>query len=279
MRFSIKKKNKSFRKNYMKVGVKKWLRSGMMPARTWGAHAVGMAPERLKMRRQMAAAAGKRSTTSLSLLMETYGLEVEEELSAMAVQCWAEGAWTRKWSHEQKETWMRQIREVQTWKQVKGPAGAVTCETRDLDIKWPYRQILVFSYEMKIDMRYVCPKDVKKMLVHRARSVYWEKWAAKHQYEELEESSSAKERKGDWTEKHRNAARKIFLEGGWTQKKFIRNWMVGHQSVSSLSDGGRHRKAQALPLSGMARSEARYSGSLHEMGAKGGNIKERMEMA
>ena len=50
-------------------------------------HAVGMAPtERLKLRRQMAAAAGKKSTTSLSLFMEATGLEVEEELSTMATQ-------------------------------------------------------------------------------------------------------------------------------------------------------------------------------------------------
>ena len=25
----------------------------------------------------------------------------------------------------------------------------------------------------------------------------------------------------DWTEKHRNVARKIFLEGGWTQKRLF----------------------------------------------------------
>ena len=37
--------------------------------------------ERLKSRRQMAAATGKKSTTSLSLSVEAYGLEVEEELS------------------------------------------------------------------------------------------------------------------------------------------------------------------------------------------------------
>ena len=29
---------------------------------------------------------------------------------------------------------MRQIREVQTWKQGRGPAGAVMCETRDLGL-------------------------------------------------------------------------------------------------------------------------------------------------
>ena len=119
VRFSIIKKN-------MKVGVKKWLRAGMTPARTWGAHAVGMSPtERLKLVRQMAAAAGKKSTTSLSLFMEAHGLGVEDELSTMAIQYWAEGAWTGTWSNELKEAWMRQIREVRTWKQVRGPAGAV----------------------------------------------------------------------------------------------------------------------------------------------------------
>ena len=98
-RFSLIKKNKAFQKNYMKVGVKKLLPAGMMPARTW----VGMAStERLKLRRQMAAAAGEKSTTSLSLFMEAYGLEEEEELSTRATQYWAEGVWTGKWQHKKK---------------------------------------------------------------------------------------------------------------------------------------------------------------------------------
>ena len=181
VRFSIIKKNKAFQKNQMKVGVKKLLRAGMMPARTWGAHAVGMSPtERLKLRRQMAAAAGKKSTTSLSLFMEAHGLEVKDEISTMATQYRAEGVRTGKWSHEQKEAWMRQIREVQTLKQVRGSAGAVICETRDLGIRWPQWHTLVFSSEMTSDMRSVRPKDVRKMLVQRARSVCWKKWAAKH---------------------------------------------------------------------------------------------------
>ena len=58
----------------------------------------------------MAAAAEKQSTTSLSLFMEAYGLEVEEEVSTLATQHWAEGVWTGKWSHERKEAWMSQLR-------------------------------------------------------------------------------------------------------------------------------------------------------------------------
>ena len=99
-------------------------------------------------------------------------LEVEEELSTLATQYLAEGAWIGNWHHEQKEAWMTQVREVQTWRQVRAPAGTVMCETRDLGIKWPHWHILIFEGDRTIDMRYVCPKDVKKMLVQQARSVY-----------------------------------------------------------------------------------------------------------
>ena len=58
--------------------------------------------ERLKLMRLMAAVAGKKSTTSLSLFMEAYGLKVEEALSTMATQYWAEGVCAGKWWHEQK---------------------------------------------------------------------------------------------------------------------------------------------------------------------------------
>ena len=50
--------------------------------------------ERFKLRRQIAEAAGNKSTTSLSLFMEATGLEVEEVLSTLATQYWAEGVWT-----------------------------------------------------------------------------------------------------------------------------------------------------------------------------------------
>ena len=81
VRFSLIKKKK-IQKNYIKVGVKKLFRAGVMLARTWEARAVRLAPtERLKLRWQMAAAQGKKSVTSLFLFMEACGLVVEEELS------------------------------------------------------------------------------------------------------------------------------------------------------------------------------------------------------
>ena len=87
--------------------------------------------EIIKKSRQMAAAAVKKST---SLFTEAFGVEVEEEFSIMAIQTAAEGAWTRKWCTEQKEASQNQILEVQMQSQVRGLAGAVMCETRDLGI-------------------------------------------------------------------------------------------------------------------------------------------------
>ena len=51
-------------------------------------------------------------------------------------------------------------------------------------------------------MRYVCPKDVNKMLLQQARTVHWKKWAAKHENEELKEGILAGARSGFATQKN-----------------------------------------------------------------------------
>ena len=59
-----------------------------------------------------------------------------------------------------------------------------------------------------------------------------------HEQEELKEGAwikpaqalLRKKAKGVWTEKHRNVARKIFLEGGWTQKRLFH---IGWSDVSA----------------------------------------------
>ena len=93
------------------------------------------------------------------------------------------------------------------------------------------------------------------MLVQRARSVSWKKWAAKHEHEELEEGAwlepglalLRKKAKETWIEKHRDVARKIFLEGGWTQKRLFDIGWSDVSQMSSLPDGGRLREAQGFP--------------------------------
>ena len=99
-----------------------------------------------------------------------FGLEVEEELLLWPLTPGQKGSRLENWHTEQREAQLNQVLKVQTWRQVRGPAGAVVCETRELGIKWPQWHTLLFEGEVKIDMRYVCPKDVKKMLLRQARS-------------------------------------------------------------------------------------------------------------
>ena len=76
-----------------------------------------------------------------------------------------------------------------------------------------------FEGQVRVDMRYVCPKDVKKMSLGQARSAYWRKWFAKHEYEELKEDIGLEsalallrqKTKEEWTDRHRDTARKLVL--------------------------------------------------------------------
>ena len=81
-------RKEALQKKYMTVGVKKFVREGMLPARIWESGCSGDSSQRIdeKLRRQMQQQRAKKSTTSLSLFMEASGLEVEEELSTMAAQ-------------------------------------------------------------------------------------------------------------------------------------------------------------------------------------------------
>ena len=98
-----------------------------------------------KLKQQMAAGAGKKESVSLSLFLEVNDLELEEEPSTMATLFWTEAVWMNRWRRGQQKVWRKQIFEVQTWKQVRGLAGAVMRETRDLGIMWPHWHTSLFE--------------------------------------------------------------------------------------------------------------------------------------
>ena len=124
-------------------------------------------------------------------------------------------------------------------------------------------------------MRLVCPKDVKKMLVQTARSVYWKKWAAKHEYEELLALFRKKVRE-NWTENHRNVARKIFWKVAGNKRDC--SILIGRTPVNvKPSKKRKGKKSTGLPR--MVRSQTRDSRSFQEVGAKSKNLKEGMEVA
>ena len=125
----------------------------------------------------------------------------------MATLFGAEGVWMGRWRREQEKVWRKQNFDVQRWKQVRGSADTVMCETRDLGIQWPLWCTLLFEVQVAVDMRLVCPQDVKKMLLKLARMACWKKWAAKHECGELKE--------GVWLEPRR------YCEGRPTTREHI----------------------------------------------------------
>ena len=98
------------------------------------------------------------------------------------------------------------------------------CETRDLGIKRLHWHTLIFEGEVRVDMRYVCPKDVKKMLLQRARTVHWKKWAAIHEYEELKEGIWLETAGSDYATQETKVGLKSVKT--WPAKTF-RHWLVG----------------------------------------------------
>ena len=125
-------------------------------------------------------------------------------------------------------------------------------------------------------MRYVCPKDVKKMLLKQARSFYWKKWAAKHgNLVGACSSFAAQEDKGRLDGKASKCCEENIFRREISAEQTLRSWLVGHQPMSSLPQGGRHRKAQALPLPRMVRSKTGVPRGFQEVGPKSKNLKEK----
>ena len=99
--------------------------------------------------------------------------------------------------------------------------------------RWSHWHTLIFEGEVRLDMRYVCPNDVRKMLLQQARSVFWKKWAAKHEYDELKEGIwlAAEEDEGRMDGKTSKRC-EIFFEGGCGNDS---STSVGKKSTTSLS--------------------------------------------
>ena len=88
--------------------------------------------------------------------------------------------------------------------------------------------------------------------------MYWKKWAVKLENEELKEGAwlepglalLRKKVRENWTEKHRNVARKIFLEGGWRKRDFS----IFDCRISVSVKLARWRKAQKITGASTVRS-------------------------
>ena len=180
----------------------------------------------------------------------------------MATQTWAQGMWIGKWHTEQKEAWMIQI--------------GSDVETSERTYRSGHlRDSCFFEVQVRVDMRSVCPKDVKSMCLGQARSNYRRKCATKHENEELKEgiwlepglALLRKKKKEGWTDKHRNVARKLVLVGDQVQKRlFDFGWSGENKCQICHKEKGKEKHRLTIFQNG-TRSDVR-SQRLSESGSK-----------
>ena len=87
---------------------------------------------------------------------------------------------------------MKTLRSVGEGRHVKQPVGnrfadqrVGVCETRDLGIGFPSWHALPFEEGEIVDMKVICPQDVKKTLKGHAREVPGKRWATRNESDEL----------------------------------------------------------------------------------------------
>ena len=87
---------------------------------------------------------------------------------------WASVIWIEGEPFEVLEAaWLRVVRRglgtVQAaWKAVEGPAGAVQAECMGLAWRWTAWHTIITEEDLVLDMRAVCPDDVRAMVVRRS---------------------------------------------------------------------------------------------------------------
>ena len=87
---------------HLRTGTNKVLRMGVVPGREWGFKALGMAPtQRELLRRQLASAARRKPSVSLSLFPETNSLEIEHEFACASS---LDGAMERLYKRSREKT-------------------------------------------------------------------------------------------------------------------------------------------------------------------------------
>ena len=139
-----------------------------------------------------------------------------------------------RWDEYFETCWRRQVWAPASWKEFRGPAEAVVCETRDPGIRFPSWHVHLFEDGIIVDMKVACAQDVKKMLRRQAKEVVGKRWATKHEYEELTDgvwveplqALPIRKTNQKMTAKHVNVARKLIVEGGCTQQRLYDLWLV-----------------------------------------------------
>ena len=86
------------------------------------------------------------------------------------------------------KAWRRQQRLVglkPSWSKVSGPTGAITMCLRQLGWTWPHHTTFVTASGHEVDLRQICPRDVKAQATVDRELALWREWADNDERKEL----------------------------------------------------------------------------------------------
>ena len=138
----------------------------------WSENAPGIPPtKRLSLRRKMAEAVGNAPFSIIVSFPRNVGSGGRGRFNLHDNALWAEAVQMERWDEDLEKCWRKQVWKTASWKQVRGPAGAVVCATRDSGIGFPSWHALLFEEGVIVDVKAVCPQDVKNMVKRLAKQL------------------------------------------------------------------------------------------------------------
>jgi len=224
-------------------GVRHVLQNGLKPAFLYGAKCLGINDKDLYTLRvglRKAGTSGKGSTTMQLALAR---MEPTMQVSGYPIRLWCSAIWDghqheypyevqlpfRETAELMQEAWRttRALAVKPNWKDVHGPAAAITMHLRRADWQWPRWYVWKTRDKHWIDLRERCPNDVVKMFERDVEAVMWSKWTERPENAHLAPAPYMqplvqlvnKKSTSDWTAQQASALRHVVCSGPVTQTR------------------------------------------------------------
>ena len=161
-----------------------------MPSGLHGVRCMGMPPTRLQaFRNGWKMLARQTRGRSLTWRLATHECDPIHTCRVEPIVAWAEAVWDEQLDDaDLHRAWRRQQRLVglkPSWNKVAGPTGAIIMCLRQLGWTWPHHTTFVTASGHEVDLRQICPRDVKAQATVDSELALWRERADNDERKEL----------------------------------------------------------------------------------------------
>ena len=138
---------------------------------------------------------GQHIGRSTTLRLALHKADVQQECDSAPLTAWAATIWdgtmsdedlADAWYWQSQKVGMHQVKDKPSkWSRVTGPAGACILTARRIGWTWPAFNVFVDRSGRHINLRNVCPQDVRAMVLLDSDAALWDKWTKQPQWASL----------------------------------------------------------------------------------------------